>query len=209
MAYDLEEQDQLDALKEYWKKYGNMLLTAITVVLLAFAAWRAYGYWQDKEALEASTAYELFREVSLKNDLPKAKEAAGQIFEKYGDTIYGTLAALMISKQYIDGNDPKAAKATLQSVIDKSKDDEYKHIAKVRLAGVLLDEKAYDEGLKVLASDPPARHLPSYADRRGDLQVGAGKIDDAKASYKIALEKLEANSPLRRMVQLKLDALGQ
>jgi FimV-like protein len=209
MAYDLEEQDQIDAFKAFWKKYGNMLLTAITVVLFAFAAYRGYNYLQDKKAVEAVGLYEQFREASGKNDLAKAKGFAGQIFEKYADTAYSNMAAVLMAKMYFDANDLKSAKATLQSVIDKGSDEEYKHIAKVRLAGILLDEKAYDEGLKVLGSEPSARFIPAYADRKADLLLAAGKVAEAKTSYKLALEKMEANSPLKRVVQLKLDSLGE
>jgi FimV-like protein len=209
MAYDLEEQDQIDAFKAFWKKYGNTLLTAVTVVLLGFAAYRGYNYLQDKKAVEAVGLYEQFREASSKNDLPKAKGLAGQIFEKYSDTAYSNMAAVLMAKMYFDANDLKSAKATLQSVIDKGSDEEYKHIAKVRLAGILLDEKAYDEGLKVLGTEPSARFMGTYADRKADLLLAAGKPAEAKASYKIALEKMDANSPLKRVVQLKLDSLGE
>jgi FimV-like protein len=209
MAYDLEEQDQIDAFKAFWKKYGNTLLTAVTVVLLAFAAYRGYNYLQDKKAVEAVGLYEQFREANSKNDLPKAKGFAGQIFEKYSDTAYSNMAAVLMAKMYFDANDLKSAKATLQSVIDKGSDEEYKHIAKVRLAGILLDEKAYDEGLKVLGAEPSARFMGAYADRKADLLLAAGKTAEAKASYKIALEKMDANSPLKRVVQLKLDSLGE
>jgi predicted negative regulator of RcsB-dependent stress response len=209
MAYDLEEQDQIDAFKAFWNKYGSKLLTVITVCLLAFAAFRGYGYLQQKKSAEAVGLYDQLREANGKNDLAKAKEFSGQIFEKYADTAYAPLAAMLMSKMYFDGNDLKSAKATLQWIIDKSSDPDYKNVARVRFAGVLLDEKAYDEGLKMLATEPTARYVPVFADRRGDLQVAAGKPAEAKVSYKLALEKLEANSPLRRVVQIKLDALGE
>jgi predicted negative regulator of RcsB-dependent stress response len=209
MAYDLEEQDQIDAIKAFWKKYGNLLLTAVTVVLFAFAAYRGYGYLQEKKSAEAVAVYDQLRETNAKNDLAKSKELAGQLFEKYADTAYAPMAALIMSKMYFDTNDLKSAKATLQWVIDKSSDADYKNVAKVRYAGILLDEKAYDEGLKLLATDPSARYVSVFADRRGDLQLGAGKPAEAKVSYKLALEKLDANSPMRRMVQLKLDSLGE
>ncbi len=209
MAYDLEEQDQIDAFKAFWNKYGTKLLTAITVVLLAFAAYRGYGYLQEKKSLEAVVIYDQLREANGKNDLAKSKELAGQIFEKYGDTAYAPMAAFVLSKMHFDANDLKSTKATLQYVIDKSSDDDYKHVARVRYAGVLLDEKAYDEGLKLLAVEPSARYVAVYADRRGDLLIGAGKPAEAKAAYKLSVEKMEQNSPLRRMVQLKLDALGE
>ncbi len=209
MAYDLEEQDQIDALKAFWKKYGNFLLGAISVALLAFAGYRYYESTQANKSAQAVALYDEVREAALKNDLGKAKTVAGQLFEKFGDTAYADMTGLLMAKLYIDGKDEKSAKASLQALIDKGRDDDYKHIARVRLAGILLDEKAYDEALKLVASDSAGKFSASYADRRADIQVASGKVADAKASYKLALEKMEPNSPMRRVVQLKLDSLGE
>ena len=95
MAYDLQEQDQLDAFKAFWNKYGNLLLTVVTVVLLAIAGWRGWGWWQQKQGVEASVVYDQLREAAEKKDIAKVKQAQGQLFEKYSGTVYGGMGALV------------------------------------------------------------------------------------------------------------------
>jgi predicted negative regulator of RcsB-dependent stress response len=208
MAYDLQEQDQLDAFKAFWNRYGNLILAGVTVVLLVVAGWRGWGWWQQKQASEAAAVYEQLREAVERKDVNKVKQASGQLFESYSGTVYGSMGALVAARAYHDAGDLKAAKAPLQWAVDKAKDPEHRLIARLRLAGILLDEKAYDEGLKLLAAEDAGRYAGSFADRRGDLLLAQGKRDEALAAYKDALAKLEPGSALLPMVRMKLDALG-
>ena len=209
MAYDLEEQEQIDNLKAFWKKYGNFILTAVTIVLLAIAGVRAWGWYQGNQSAQASVVYDQLRVAVDKKDVAKVKEVAGTLFEQYGRTVYGQMAALLAAKAYHDAGDLKAAKAPLQWAIDKAADEEFRQTARVRLAGILLDEKAYDEGLKLLPMESAGRYAGEFADRRGDLLLAQGKPEDARAAWKLALKKLGDRSPLRPVVQLKLDGLGE
>jgi predicted negative regulator of RcsB-dependent stress response len=208
MAYDLEEQEQIDRLKAFWESYGNFILTVVTVILLAVAGFRAWGWYQGRQAAEASVVYAQLRAAAEARDVAKVKESAGTIFEKYGSTAYGQMAALLAAKAYVDAGDLKSAKAPLQWAVEKAPDESFAHIARLRLAGILLDEKAYDEGLKLLNVDAPGRFAGEFADRRGDLLLGQGKRDEARAAYKLALETLGERSSIRQIVQLKIDALG-
>jgi predicted negative regulator of RcsB-dependent stress response len=208
MAYDLQEQDQLDAFKAFWNKWGNVILTVLTVILLAVAAWRGWGYWQQKQAAQASGVYDQLTAAVQARDIAKVKQASGELFERYSGTVYGSMASLVAAKAYVDAGDLKAARAPLQWAVDKAADPEYRMLARLRLAGVLLDEKAYDEGLQVLTVAEPGVFAGAFADRRGDLLMAQGKTDPAREAYREALKKLEASSALRPIVQLKLDALG-
>lgn len=208
MAYDLEEQEQIATMKAFWNQYGNFILTLVTVVLLAVAGYRGWHWYQAQQAGKAAVVYEELRSAADRKDLAKVREAAGNVFENYGATVYGQMAALLAARVYHDAGDLKAAKAPLQWAIDKAQDEEFRQVARVRLAGVLLDEKAYDDGLKLLPMESAGRFAGEFADRRGDLLLAQGKIDEARAAYKLALEKLDERSPLRRLVQVKFDGLG-
>ena len=208
MAYDLQEQDQLDAFKAFWNKWGTLLLTVVTAVLLAIAGWRGWGWWQQKQSVEASVLYDQLRGAVESRDVAKVRQAAGPLFEKYPGTVYGSMGALLAARAYHDAGDLKAAKAPLQWVVDRSKDPEHVLLARLRLAGILLDEKAYDEGLRLLSVADAGAFAGAFADRRGDLLLAQGKRDEARAAYKTALERLESNAALRPLVQMKLDALG-
>jgi predicted negative regulator of RcsB-dependent stress response len=208
MAYDLQEQDQLDAFRAFWNRWGTLLLTAVTVVLLAIAGWRAWGWWQQKQSVEAAVLYDQLRDAVEKKDVAKVKQTSGPLFEKYSGTVYGSMGALLAARAYHDAGELKAAKAPLQWVVDNAKDPAHRLLARLRLAGILLDEKAYDEGLKLLAVDDAGAFAGAFADRRADLLLAQGKRDEARAAYKSALERLDRNAALRPLVQMKLDALG-
>lgn len=207
MAYDLEEQEQIDTFKAFWERWGNIIMTTVTVVLLAVAAYRGWGWYQDNRAGQAADAYEQLRVAAEAKDLTRVRESAGVVFEQYGGTVYGPMAALLAARAYADGNDMKSAKAALQWAVEKGGAEDFRQVARVRLAGILLDEKQYDDALKLVTGNEAEKYAASFADRRGDILLAQGKRDDAKAAYKQAIEKIEAGSPMRRLVQLKLDGL--
>lgn len=208
MAYDLEEQEQIEGLKAFWRQYGNFIVTAITVALLAVAGVRAWHWYQERQATEAAAVFDQVRAAAAKPDLAAMGQASGTLFQQYGRTVYAPLAALLVSKAHLDAGDAKSAKPPLQWVIDHASDDSFVHIARVRLAGILIDEKAYDDAAKVLAVDAPPRFAGMYADRKGDLLMAQDKPAEARDAWKQALDRLEPNAPLRRLVQLKLDGVG-
>lgn len=207
MAYDLQEQEQLATFKAWWDKYGNFILTVVTLVLFAFAAYNGWRWYERNQAGQAAAVYEQFLKALAARDGARSKELAGTIIEQYGRTVYAPMAALHAAKAYHEVGDLNAAKAQLVWVIEKSGRSEYVPIARVRLAGVLLDEKAYDEALKTLSGEVPAAHAVAFADRRGDILVAQNRIEEARAAYREALAKADAQHPLRALIQLKLDAL--
>ena len=207
MAYDLEEQEQLATIKAWWERWGNLVLTSVTVVLLAIAAFNGWRWYERHEAGNASAVYEEFLGALDGADLGRKKELAGTLIERYGRTVYAPMAALQIAKVNFEAGDIGAARAQLRWVIDKSGHPELVQIARLRLAGILLDDKAHDEALKLLAGDVPASLAASFADRRGDVLMAMGKTEEARAAYQEALEKADAQHPMRPIIQLKLDAL--
>ena len=207
MAYDLEEQEQLATIKAWWARWGNLVLTAVTVVLLAIAAFNGWRWYERHEAGNASVLYEEFLVAVQGADLGRKKELAGTLIERYGRTVYAPMAALQVARVNFEAGDTGAARAQLAWVIDKSGHPELAQIARLRLAGVLLDEKAHDEALKLLAGDVPPSLAASFADRRGDVLLAMGKAEEARAAYQEALEKADAQHPMRTIIQLKLDAL--
>ncbi|MGZ8253500.1 MAG: YfgM family protein [Burkholderiaceae bacterium] len=207
MAYDLEEQEQLAEMKAWWNKYGNFILTVITILLLGFAAYNGWQWYQREQASQAAGVYGQLEKALAARDADKVGAFAEMLTSKYGGTAYATMAAMQAAKVQAEAGKADRARESLQWVIDKSSQSELKAIAQVRLAGVLLDEKKYDEALKALAGDVPAAQVTAVADRRGDVLVAQNKLDEARAAYTEALAKADAQHPLRQLIQLKLDAL--
>jgi predicted negative regulator of RcsB-dependent stress response len=208
MAYDHEEQEQLATIKAWWARYGNLITWSLTIVLAAAAAWMYWDSQQRGKVAQAAQLYdELQKSVAAKDNV-KVQRAATDMQTKFSKTAYAQMGAMAAAKAGFDANDLKAAKAELQWVIDNGSTDEYKAVAKIRLAGVLMDEKAYDEGLKLLASDFPPAFAGSVADRKGDILVAQNKVDEARAAYQTALDKTDKKMAARQLIQFKFDALG-
>lgn len=208
MAYDLEEQEQLASLKAWWNQYGNLLTWTLIVCLTAYAAWAGWNLYHRSQSTQAAQLYEELQKAVGAKDNAKVQRAAADMEDKFGRTVYAQMAALAAAKSAFEANDLKAASAQLQWAADKGHDEEYQAIAKIRLAGVYLDEKAFDDGLKVLSGTFPAAFESAVADRKGDILVAQNKLDEARSAYQLALEKMDQKNPGRQFVQLKLDAIG-
>jgi predicted negative regulator of RcsB-dependent stress response len=207
MAYDLEEQEQLDSLKAWWGRYGNLITWVLTAALAGYAGWSGWSYYQRSQAAQASQLYVELQKANEAKDTAKVQRAAADMVARFGSTAYAQMAALAAAKSAYDAGDAKNAKARLQWVIDNG-NDEYKSVARIRLAGIFLDEKAYDDGLKQLSGDFPEQFAGVVADRKGDILVAQNKLEDARTAYQAALEKMDKKNPGRQLVQLKLDAIG-
>ncbi|VVE25695.1 membrane protein [Pandoraea aquatica] len=203
-----EEQEQIENVKAWWKQYGNYVIWTLVVIMLAYGGWNLWRYYERKQAVEAGVLYGELETAVTANDKVKVARIASDMESKFSGTPYAQMTALLAAKTLADSGDVAGAKAQLQWAVSNAKDDEYKQLAKLRLAGVLLDEKAYDEALKML-DNPPAPYAALFADRRGDVLVAQSKVADARTAYKLALDKLDKqDSGMRQFVQFKLDALG-
>jgi predicted negative regulator of RcsB-dependent stress response len=207
MSYDLQEQEQLESFKAWWKANGNWVTGAASVVLAGVLAYQGWSWYALRQSAAASAMYEEFERATQAKDAVKARDVAGSLIDQHGSTVYAALAALRAAKANIDASDRKAAKAQLTWVMEHASQKELALLGRVRLAGLLLDEKAYDEALKVLNVDVPDAFVTEFADRRGDVYTAQGKPVQARAAYTEALSKAGAQQPLRALIQLKLGAL--
>ncbi|MDO9449673.1 MAG: tetratricopeptide repeat protein [Rugosibacter sp.] len=216
-TYDLEEQEKLAELKTWWQQYGNRVTSIAVALALGVAAWQGWQWWQHQQSTKASAIYSGLQEAAGKNDAKRVKELAGELIEKYSGTSYAGMGALIAARVQVDQGDSKNARVQLAWAADHADDTGLRALARLRLATVLLDEKAYDEALKQLAAEPPVPFAARYADVRGDIYVAQGKSAEAAKSYDDALAKIEASAKneevsrhqaYREIVQTKRDALG-
>jgi predicted negative regulator of RcsB-dependent stress response len=207
MAYDLEEQEQLATLKAWWAKYGNLTTWVVIAGLAAYSGWNGWNYYQRNQAAQASVLFDELQSAVNAKDNAKVARVAGDIESKFGRTAYASLGALSAAKSFFDANDLKSAKAQLEWVVAHG-NDEHKNIASIRLAGVLLDEKAYDAALKALAVAALPQFKSSVEDRKGDILAAQNKLEEARTAYKAALEAADKNNPGRQLIQLKLESIG-
>jgi predicted negative regulator of RcsB-dependent stress response len=209
MALDHQEQEQLAALKGWWEEHGNLVVTALVAIALAAAGWRGWNWYQTKKSLEASTLYEMLTRAVQAGDPKTMRDASGALAEDYPRTLYASMGALVSARYYFDHRELKDAKAQLEWVIDRSRSDDLKDLARLRLAAILLDEKAYDEALKRLNAEHGDAYAAQYAAMRGDVLVAKRQAKEAKAAYQVALDKAgKGDSAFRESVRIRLEALG-
>ncbi len=208
MALNLEEQEQVDSLKDLWKRYGNIVTWALIVILGIYAAFQGWNWYQRKQAAQASALYYEMQNAVMSGDSQRALQVAKDTREKFGGTVYAPMVSLVAAKMAYENKDMDTAKANLKWVVDNSSEDGYKALARVRLAGILLDEKAYDEALSALSGSVPDQFVSMIEDRKGDVYLAQNRLEEARAAYKLAYEKASPEDPGRKLIKLKLEEVG-
>lgn len=216
-TYDLEEQEKLDELKTWWTMYGNLVTGVLVVAALAVAGWQGWNWWQSQQAVKASNVFASLQTAAMQRDAKRARELAGELIDKYSVTAYAGMGALLAARVQVDAGDVRNARVQLAWAAENAKDPGLRELARLRLAAVMLDEKAYDDAMKQLAAEPIAAFAPRFAELRGDVFAAQGKHAEARNAYDLALAKFDAlakddetrqRGGYREVIQAKRDALG-
>jgi predicted negative regulator of RcsB-dependent stress response len=207
MAYDLEEQEQIDELKAWWKQNGRMISTLVIGALVAYSAYQGWHYFQNKQAVEASTQYQELT-ITDEKDLKAIQAKSAVLMDKFARTPYAGRAALLAAKANYQANDSKSAKAQLDWAIKNAKESSVSALASLQLANILFEEKDFEGALKLLNAPHDTGFDGLFADLKGDVLVKLGKNTEAKTAYLEALAKLDQHGKFRVLTQQKLEALG-
>lgn len=206
---DLEEQEQLDQLKAFWKQYGNLITWTLVVVLGAFAAWNGWNWWQRDQSIKAAAMFDELDKAAQSGDTERVGGIFKDLRERYGRTAYAGQGGLLAAKVQAEKLKSEDAQASLAWVADNASETEYRTIARLRLAGLLIDAKKYDEALKQLDAAGGSKEFEALvADRRGDVLLAQGKPEEAKAAYQQAWKSMDEKVGYRRLIDAKLTALG-
>lgn len=208
-TYDLEEQEKIDELKTWWNVYGTLVVTAVTVFVVAIAGTQGWNEYQKQQAEQAAVLYAALQKVEGGRDPKKIGDAANLVMEQFPGSGYAPRAALISARASFDAGDVKNAMSRLQWALDNTKEEELKDLVRLRLAGLLLDEKKHDAALQLLETKHGESFAGLYADLKGDVLIAAGKTAEARTAYQTAFDKIDKKSAYRNLVQMKLDALGE
>jgi predicted negative regulator of RcsB-dependent stress response len=205
---DLEEQEQLDQLKAFWKQYGNWLTWTLIAVLGAFAAYNGWNWWQRDQAIKSGSMFDQLDKSAQAGDADQAARVFADMKERYPRTAFTQQGGLMAAKLQFDKGQPDAALATLAWISANAAEAEYQTIARLRASAILLEQKKYDDALKQLDGATAPDFAALVDDRRGDVLLAQGKKDEAKAAYTKAWQAMDAKVEYRRLIDAKLTALG-
>lgn len=216
-AYDLEEQEQLDELKTWWKLHGNLVSNILLAVALAAAGWQGWNWWQRQQSAQASAVFSAMQTAAVQRDTKRVRDLAGELVDKYSITDYAGMGALLAARIQVDAGDPRNARVQLAWAAENARDPGLRDLARLRLATLMLDDKAYDDALKQLVAEPGVAFAPRFAELRGDILAAQGKLAEARGAYEAASAKLEAlvkedetrqRGGYREILHVKRDSLG-
>ena len=207
MALDLEEQEQVDELKAYWKKYGNYITKGAIAFFVLYGLFQGWGYYQTKQSLSASELYQSIVVMDEKNT-KEIMQKSQSLMDDYSGAPYAGRAAILFAKaSYAEGAKDKA-KEKLDWASHNAKESATESIALIQLGQLLVEEKKYDEALKKANDVDNEGYLGLANDLKGDILNAMGKKDEAKKAYQEALKRFGPKDPYARFTQEKLESLG-
>ena len=185
---DLQEQEQLDDLKAFWKTYGNLITWALVAALAVFAALNGWKWWQREQSTKAAAMYDELDRAAQAGNAQRAGQIFADLKQRYPRTVYAEQGGLLAASVQFASGQSDQAKASLDWVAGNATEDEYQTVARLRLAGLLLQAKDYDAALNVL--------------------LAQGKPAEARGAYQTAWQAMDAKVEYRRLIEAKLSALG-
>lgn len=203
-AYQTEEQ-QVEALKSWWKENGRSVIVGVVVGVSAIFGWKAWQNQIHTQAEQASNIYEQILVANEKGESDAVSKLSQQLIEGYSDSAYAEYASLFLAKQQVLAGETVKAKEQLNSLVSQSKHEDIVHLARVRLAQLLLDENNPAGVVQLLSPVDSGSFSVLYDELLGDAYVMTGETEKARLAYQKALLKPTRNSGL---IQLKLDDLG-
>ena len=210
MAYDLEEQEQIEQLKAWWKKYGTFTFGLLSLALAVVLGWQGWNWYQNHQATQARGYFEALQKASVQmqgqESVSRVQAAMRTLQSDFSATDYAARAALVAGDVLAREGDPAGAQAALQWLA-QSQHVAFAPIARIRLAGIFLDQNEFDRALAQLES-APVSFEGLFADRRGDVLMAKGDKEGAKEQWRRALDLLGSSSPLANIVQLKIETSG-
>lgn len=210
MAYDLEEQEKLDALKAWWERYGTASMALLLAIVVAFAGWRGWQWYQAHQAGQAMGYYEALESAAGQQGddaVARIKAASTALRDDYARSGYTARGVLVAAWALQQRKDLDGAREQLQWLVSDKADPAFQAVARLHLAGVLLAQKQYGPALDQLKGKVPDGFAALYADRRGDILAAQGQKPQARQAWEDALKAL-GTDPAAQIVQLKIDALG-
>lgn len=205
---DLEEQEQLDQLKAFWTQYGNLVTWVLVIALGGYAAWNGWNLYQRDQGAKAGSLYDELERSAQAGDADRTTKIFADMKERYPRATFTQQAGLLAARVAAEKGQVEPAQASLAWVAENAGEAEYRAVARLRLAGLLLDLKRYDDALKQLDAIDSPEFAALAADRRGDILLAQGKAEDAKAAYQKAWSAMDAKLDYRRLVEAKLNLLG-
>lgn len=208
MAAHLEEQQELDNFKYFWKTTGKWLFAVLILAALGYLGYTVYQNRKVSQNQEAAAILaEIVEKAQSKAPQNEINTELAKLQQSYPQSISAAQATLMAAATEFDAHRYDVAEAHLKWVLSNQKDSLIQALAAQRLGVVLLQQKKYDAALAALDTPVDAAFTPLLMETKGDVYAAQGKSQEALKNYGQALEKMPQDSVGRELVQMKLDSL--
>lgn len=208
MAELRTEEEQLEAIKRWWKENGTSLIVGVAIAIAGVVGWNAWQNYQESQAEAASMRYQYLVDLADRGEIDEARNLVVEIVDQHGRTLYADLARLIDARLAVDSGNLDDARRALEGLIEESNRDYLQGLASLRLARLQVAEGDAEAALETLARDIPAALAAQQADVRGDALLALERDDEARQAWQEALSVAEQRNQPIYGVQLKLDALG-
>lgn len=199
----MTEVEQIELIKKWWKQYQQIILTSISVILLIISGARYWQWHHHKRVEDASNAYEHLMVAFSSQDTESIQAYAQQLVSRYSGTVYADTARLIQAKLAVSAGNYAEAKQALQAVTTHSKLEILVDVAHLRMARILIYEKAYDAALAELDQVKNSNYLSLRSELRGDIYYAQGHYQKAQQAYQIAKSEVEKSGMSNLFLEMK------
>lgn len=203
------EDDDLARAKRFWSENGKSIVAGI---LIGLAGIGGFNYWKIYEKTQGEEASVLFEQLRSGEEGINFAEITSDLKENYKSTGYSDLAAFTMAKQFVDAGELDSASKELSWVLENTQVPGFKHIARLRLGAVYLAKNQPEEVLALLNNIDKSSFVSRYDELVGDAYAKRGQngdVDLAQKAYQQSLETLPSGSTHGRLIQLKIDNVGE
>lgn len=205
--FERSEEETIQAIKDWWAENGRAVIAGVVLGIGGIVGVR---YWFDAQATSRQEASQLYSQVMMAVQAGNRQQAMAQVETltgEYGSTVYASLAALGLARLELEADEIDSAERHLRWALENSKSDEYAHLARQRLARLLIAREQPEQAAGLLEGVDEGGYASIYAEIRGDLEVARAQPTAARRHYQTALR--EASQPLRRqLLEMKLAELS-
>jgi len=198
------DEETLEALKRWWKENGKSVIGGLVIGVSAIVGFKQWTGFNQEQAESASSLYQSMTENKSDEKSDEFYATGEELVLDYSGTPYAALASLVMAKKLVEQNKYQEAIKKLNWLLSNSSDDGVKHIARIRLARVLISEKQMDKALALVKDQHSASFKLEYNELRGDVFVATGKLSLATEAYKSALATNIKNKQKREFIEMKL-----
>lgn len=208
MSVYMTEEEQLDQIKKWWGRHGNLITIILSIILFIVAGVRYWHWHEEKVNMQASNAYEQLMVAFSEQDTKAVRSYANQLINEYSNTLYADAARLTLAKAYVSREKYEKAREMLTTVVTQTKVSALKQVAKIRIARLYVAEKAYDKALSELASIDNSAYMPVINELKGDIYAATGNLQQAVLAYKEAIAEVRTNGMGNLFLEMKTNELA-